>query len=422
MLRDYCITAEQTADYFVGIRWQHGQPQVVFPHGYQPGDEDAACRRDIFSLLASLRRFAGQKEGDTYCPADAALTTLPLEAYQYILYDFLRHGYYVEKESSYVAARRGKISWKRTIQQERPLFQDGNPIYLNFRVKQAQMNDEHLLSHIHRYCVYQAFLRFGWLFFHADFLPEKPSLPFRRNLFAHTLQQALNNTFNDEKRRLLTAMLHIVQENAEMAESQHGAWGVNSFAPVWERMVDHVFGESDKEKYFPHATWHILRKGHFVRSSALEPDTIMRYDGKLYVLDAKYYRYGVTRNPQHLPPTSSVQKQITYGQYAARIAGAQGGAGVYNAFIMPFDGGGITKTEFVSIGTADWMNYHSGTPNYAYVLGILMDTKWLMSNYVRHHQASIIALAETIENALFRYRSCAEQEKVDNRGSRTPQS
>lgn len=403
MLRDFCITSDQSSDYFVGLRWQNGQPQVVFPHGYSLSNDDVECRRDIFRLLATLQKFAKQKDGDSCENGAFSLTSVPLASYQYILNDFLRHGYYVEKEFSFVSSKRGKISWKRTIQQERPILQGDNPIYLNFQVKKAQNNDNHLLTHIHRYCVYRAFVNFGWLFFPTDFLPEKPVITFNRRIYQHAIQKALNHTFNDEKRRLLSAMMHIVQEDAESLDVKHEALGVNYFAPVWERMVDYVFGESDKESYFTHATWHILCNGRLTASSALEPDTIMKHNGKFYVLDAKYYQYGVTRDSRDLPNTSSIQKQITYGQHIAENAECAHIKEVYNAFIMPYDGGGAQKIEFVSVGTADWVKYDSTTPYYAYVLGLLMDTKWLMHQYIRHYDAGIAELAEKIESSLTQY-------------------
>ena len=73
-----------------------------------------------------------------------------------------------------------------------------------------------------------------------------------------------------------------------------------------------VFGESNKDIYFPHAKWHIINREK-TESSALEPDTVMKLNGKFYILDAKYYKFGITGLPMHLPATSSIQKQITYG-------------------------------------------------------------------------------------------------------------
>ena len=63
------------------------------------------------------------------------------------------------------------------------------------------------------------------------------------------------------------------------------------------------------------------------------PDTIMIYNGKYYVLDAKCYKYGWTGIPDHLPNGSSINKQITYGEYLEKHKGINADS-VFNAFIM----------------------------------------------------------------------------------------
>ena len=275
-------------------------------------------------------------------------------------------------------------------------------------MKTNRFNDNNLLSKIHRYCVYICFLRFGWLYFERDYLPEKPEISFNKKLFLEILLQALNDTYNDQKRRLFQSMINIIKECDDDIKIKDTAVGVNRFDPIWERLIDFVFGEDDKDRYFPHATWHIIKNGKIEQSSALEPDTIMKYDGKIYVLDAKYYQYGLTEWTNDLPTTSSIQKQITYGKHIAEQFDDIDSNEVYNAFIMPFDSDGGELLKFVSVGTADWENYNSDTKNYAYVLGMLLDTKYLITEYVKHNQTEIEHLAETIETSLQYYRSISE--------------
>jgi len=198
-------------------------------------------------------------------------------------------------------------------------------------------------------------------------------------------------------------MINIINDDDDDIEVKNVSIGVSKFEGVWERLVDYVFGEADKERYFPHATWHIIKNGHIETSSALEPDTIMKYDGKIYVLDAKYYQYGVSYDAGALPQTSSIQKQITYGKHIvenAKVLDEIPAKDVLNAFIMPFNADSDDKYKFVSVGTADWETYAPNTPNYAYVLGLLLDTKWLISEYVRHNDKEIELLANEIEESL----------------------
>ena len=163
-----------------------------------------------------------------------------------------------------------------------------------------------------------------------------------------------------------------------------------------------MFGEANKEDYFPHASWHII-KGSKHESSALEPDTIMLYDGKTYILDAKYYKYGVTRNPLHLPGTASIQKQITYGEYVAEQFAEP--AKIYNAFIMPFDCCGHEPYKFVSVGTVDWIRYSPDTEAYKYVLGILLDTNYIINTFAKHNMSEIEGLSKLIEGSVKEYLS-----------------
>ena len=81
---------------------------------------------------------------------------------------------------------------------------------------------------------------------------------------------------------------------------------------------------------------------------------------------------------------------------------------VFNAFIMPFDCESGERLKFVSVGKADWENYGNDSPNYAYVLGILLDTKYLITEYVRHNELQIENLADTIESSLEDFRKLIE--------------
>ena len=116
-------------------------------------------------------------------------------------------------------------------------------------------------------------------------------------------------------------------------------FGTDSFEYVWEKLIDRVFGIKDKQNYFPKTRWKL--KGKVKENVALEPDSIMLYNNQIYVLDAKYYRYGITGIPIHLPESSSINKQITYGEYiyTQRRFKEQYGEDVpvYNAFLMPYN-------------------------------------------------------------------------------------
>ena len=132
---------------------------------------------------------------------------------------------------------------------------------------------------------------------------------------------------------------------------------------------------------------------------------------KVYVLDAKYYKYGWSGNPGHLPESTSINKQITYGEYISeteKFRNENGkGPAVYNAFLMPFDSSDNrfgTEDELYYAGSAvsDWKTT-DGTKPYEQVAGILLDIKAIMKNS-SHDEGRILRLSRLIE------------EKIDNIG------
>lgn len=408
MRKGFCITSDETNDFFVGVRFTDGNPEVVFPHGYNIPDDEKEQRKDIFRLLAVLQKFSDHREGSSGAGTADLVSSLPLLSYQYIMHDFLAHGYYVEKETEYVTAAKGKISWKRTIQKQKPQLNGGNAIYLNFQVKTDRVNENRLITRIHKYCVYHSFRMFGWLYFNVGYLPPAPDIPLDKKLFLSVLRTELGKTFNDNKKRLFTSMIHIIQEDAEDINYRNATIGVNHFAGIWEKLIDRVFGEEDKARYFPTAQWTIIENGRRRKTSPLMPDTIMKYQDKIYVLDAKYYRYGITQNENDLPDTSSIHKQITYGRHIANMADKEyPPSKIYNAFVMPYNGSdGPYVLKFVAVGTGEWEEYRDDDDsNYPYILGLLLDTRHLITTYTKHNLTEIEALADMIESSVREFRA-----------------
>ena len=397
MLKEICtISNAEQPDDFVGLRFTSGKPSVVFPRGYRLPTEDDNLRREIIRLIATINRFSGRHEGENpKNNAEEIDLKMPVQSYQYVIYDFLAHGYYTENEVRYMENNRGKISWKRTIQKEQPAINNGNVVYLNFITKVNQINESSIITRIHEYCVFESFQKLGWLFLGKDVKPKKPTIKLNRKAFIGILRKELGKTFNIQKKQLFQSMINIIAQTDEKIDDHfNAAFGVYRFEYIWEGLIDYVFGEANKEDYFPHASWHII-KGSKHESSALEPDTIMLFNGKTYILDAKYYKYGVTGNPLHLPGTSSIQKQITYGDYVAEHSVAP--SKIYNAFIMPFDCCGEAPYKFVSVGTVDWINYSPATEAYKYVLGILLDTSHVINTFAKHNMSEIEDLSRLIE-------------------------
>jgi hypothetical protein len=393
-------------DRFVGIKADSDNAMVYFPIGYQLPKTEQDLRQDILHLISVLAEFTDRTDRVLAMQKFETPQSVdfPINAYMEIINYFMeQNGYYTEKESEFKDGDRGRVDWPRTLRNKRPLIQsNGTPAYTEYIVRVSSPNYKNMITQVHKYCVYESFSKLGWLF--TPYLPEQPTIVRNDKMFLIVLREKLANTYNDKDKRLFSSMIAMIEYMDEKTNGKQFYFGTDRFEYVWEKLIDRVFGEKNKADYFPKTRWS-LRTGRGRTNAALEPDTIMLHDGKIYVIDAKYYKFGSSGNSSDLPESSSINKQITYGEYirTQRRFKEQCGdnVSIYNAFLMPYnstDNQFGTADTFINIGeaTGDWkISGHK----HERVQGILVDTRYLMYHYIGKPNTQIALLAQAIENA-----------------------
>ena len=125
-IRDKChVNTNREADTFVGIICDKGDFSVHFPLGFHISEEDRGLRKDILLLIATIGETVGHKESGIRNSAENCdQTGFPIQSYLTVISDYFERGYYHEREVEYNVARKGKISWARTIKTQRPVIQN----------------------------------------------------------------------------------------------------------------------------------------------------------------------------------------------------------------------------------------------------------------------------------------------------------
>lgn len=388
-------------DTFVGLRCTDGDISINFPMGFHISEDNKELRKDIMLLFATLAANTERRESELLGQGNNFdEVEFPLQSYMYLIKDYSVRGYYREQEVSYKVSKTGKINWSRTIKTQRPYAQDTDVFYLDFVTKKNSIKENELITLIHEYCVYESFERIGWLF--TQMMPKRPRITKDEKVFRAVLREKISNTFNDRNRMLFRHMLAIINFEGDKESDKNYRYGTYRFEYVWEKMIDKVFGIENKVDYFPKTTWYVSGRGY--DNASLEPDTIMLYGDNVYVLDAKYYKYGITNRVWDLPESTSINKQITYGEYVASEEKFKNRHGsefrVFNAFLMPFDaykGQYADASNMIKIGEAI-SNWKDNSEEYQRIQGILIDVKTLMSINVRQEMKEIEKLAKLIES------------------------
>lgn len=419
-LRDIChVCKNDDGDRFVGIKADADSIAVYFPLGYQLPpitENERDLRRDITHLILVLASFAGQKDKLLLMKKFFAPQSVdfPINAYMIVISDYMTRSYYTETELKYSTSDMGKIDWKKTMRKHQPIIQsNGSPIYTKFEVRNFTPNDRTLITRVHEFCVFEAFQKLGWLF--SSETPRQPQMKLagNKNMFIGVVHDKMGQTFIDNDKLLFQSMIDMLNYLDEKSPQNCYYFGTDNFEYVWERMIDKVFGVKNKRDYFPRSYWRHLPKistsSH--ENDALEPDTIMivNIQGKrqAFVIDAKYYRFGATGSPSHLPSSSSINKQITYGEYVSTLPEFCGTDSVYNAFLMPYNRSTFDQDknphgnflglsgELESVGEAhgDWKTRGL---SYEIVQGIVIDTRYLMYHYSGDTTPQIKMMADKI--------------------------
>ncbi len=434
---DFCVydawysSDEKKDKSFVGIKIEDNRPKIYFPMGYRASKpSEDVCKRDFYQLIAVLNDKSLQSY---FTEEDLKKSQLdfPFYAYLSVLQYYLDFGYFVESETIYKKGFSGKISWPRTIKRIKPQVvkdEEGHDqvVYLNLITRKTSYREDNLITLVHKFCVKEAAQLIGPLYGISENEVEEPELLFDYELFAEVIQDKIAATFNDKHLELFHAMLKMVrylgnkENRGEDGSENEPLFGVNTFAPVWEAMVDKIFGKLPqgvaKDKFNPHLRWNDGCRDEKLdeseeeivlndpKRSTLRPDTIMVCGEGTFVLDSKYYKYGLTRFNSHLPGAESVCKQMAYAEYVEKMLGdpstslhfAQDDTlSIYNAFIMPYcadaEGASASSATFqmkrVGYIYGDWKNVKDENRPYHKIHCILLDMKSVMRNYANNPTA-----------------------------------
>lgn len=368
---------------FVGIKVYNNKVDFHYPESYEVDyKNETQMKSDILALLKAISGFKKFiSEERTSDPNFSHDSELALNTYIWIINDYLNNGIYYSSEKVLRTNTNGKVNWKKTLKGF-PLITESSIYYPNFITEKTDAL-ENILSEIYKFCCEVAFRNIGWLF-NAK-LTHRCAIPYNRNYFISIIESAQHSAFDDKKKILLLNLKRIIQGlSDDYSEKDIYVFGVDNFEFVFEYMIDSVFGNIDrKSEYYPSGEWQLVGYKDKYKTSNLRPDTIIDDHDDIYIIDSKYYRFGTTKNILDLPETTSIQKQITYGEYIMNVKKIRN---VHNVFVLPFN-----KLDYVAQANRNIQYFGRALPNWIgddktvkVISGFLIDLKYLVNLYNLH--------------------------------------
>lgn len=330
-----------------------------------------------------------------------------IHSYLWIIRDYLTNGIYINREKVIKKNQNGRINWKRTMQNQ-PIISNRNIIYTDL-VVEIPNNTDNIVVEIHKYCIKKSLEYIGWLFgLSPNIIEAKPISDILKKKYLIILKRELNNTFDDYKKIRFNHMLQVIAGVTGDDGNSEFVYGVDSYYYIYERMIDSIFSNvKNISKFNPKANW-FLKKNNYkkIQSSELRPDTILLSEDKktAYILDAKFYRYGTTGFNNDLPETTSIQKQITYGDYIKENSLGENIDNIRSAFLLPYNKNNnpfnlSENLEYIGYSRAEWKD---NSEDHQTIYAFLMDLKHIITtwNVNSMHKQDVFQLITDIENEI----------------------
>lgn len=398
---------------FIGIKYQKDSIIISLPLGYEKSIFDTTeelnseQKVDLLFLLKTINLAKSyDKESAEFGNNIGDKNEIPFNSFLWIINDYFNNGLYQDIEKKYTQRGHGKINWKRTLNAEHFFNKKSvdfiNPFY------ETNIHKNNLITELNNYCLHVSSDYIGFLFGKIS-LPEcslKPiTIQNNINYYIELVNKEFSKAFNDRKKILLTNIKRILtmsfNNNFEIPQS----FGTMKYEYAWENMVIETLGSKiNISKFFPNAYWNINGKKEEDKSK-LRPDSIYidKKSNKAYILDAKYYKYGVTGLTSDLPHTDSIQKQITYGDHILNnpnIYGFQKN-NIYNAFIIPFN---KKRTPFITDENIIYLGYANSAwrkEEYTHerVALLLIDMKYMIDCFYQKEHVELEKMVKLIEKS-----------------------
>lgn len=400
---------------FVGLKYKKDKIYIFLPIGYNKDvfntDEELSSEQkvDLLILLKTITLVKNLNNEKTEFGENVGNNEeIPYNSLLWIISDYFNNGLYQEIEKKYSQRSHGKINWKKTLNSEH-FFEESNVTFIN-PFYESSVQRSTLITELNNYCLHISFKYIGFLFGKV-FLPEcKLNEKFVKDNLRHymnIINKELSKSFNDRKKILLNNMKRIIMMSSDDSSTIQHTYGTRRYEYAWEKMINDTLGSKiDITKFFPNAYWNIQGKVEEDKSK-LRPDSILINDNKdkIYILDAKYYKYGITGNITDLPHTDSIQKQITYGDHISNNPQKYGfnKENIFNSFILPFN---KNKEPFKCDDNMKYMGFANSAWrgkkkefNYERISLLLIDTKYMIDCFYQKERADLKMLIELIEKS-----------------------
>lgn len=371
---------------YVGVIYIDGYLLCCYPKylfTYDSIEDKSSCRNLLKQVLKVLHRYNTNSQSiQLYSEDNKSSSVSRISMIMALLDDYFQNGLYFNTQNVHEFNGDGEINWNRTINFIHPLWQEGDPYYLNFWTRRNTIDDKGFIQRIHE-CLLTICSReleeislLDLLDINSVYLTELSLNDLgTRDYLLWRITNELNLEFNSRKQYVLKLMAALLNDSSSMiGEDNIDLFGTTSFNLVWETVCAEVFDNKltiplsdlplstvkiplNTLGVKPRTLKDLIERPNWTSidgadafSDTLKPDLISveRHENvcSFVILDAKYYTMRIESNKvEGQPGVGDVTKQYLYQLAYKDFIELNGIQEVKNCFLMPTE-----KDEIISVG------------------------------------------------------------------------
>lgn len=314
---------------FVGLKIRNDNVKITFPIGYDieentyffSNEMEMKILSDDFSNLMKVLENAPTgyyDEGEIKFNFSSAIS---------IMKNYTQHGLYREEDDITRLEDRGKINWKETMINVKPILWNHSMVYSEFYVDRS-CNIDSVITVIQKFCINYINLILWWMYGtnNGIVFPEI-DMNMQVDKMIYELNRKLHEVNDDYSKKVINDMLLFLNGTkiVNISENEEICVGRKYFDKIWERQLrSQIYSDFIKcEDAYP-TTYYVLDEKNKIINNSLIPDIVFKVDKLLIIIDAKYYMIGT------FPKSSDICKQLFYEKYLRKKYKK-----IINAFILP---------------------------------------------------------------------------------------
>ncbi len=314
---------------FVGLKIKNDDVKIIFPIGYNIEENtyvfsDEMEIKNLSEDFSNLMRVLENAPTGYY---DDGEIKFNFSSAISIMKNYLQYGLYREQDDITKLEDRGKINWKETMINVKPILWNHSIVYSEFYVDK-NCNIDSVVTIIQKFCINYINIVLWWMYGSSKGIVfQEIDMNMQVDKMIYELNRKLYQVNDDYSKKVINDMLLFLNGTkiVNISENEEICVGRKYFDKIWERQLrSQIYSDFEKcEDAYP-TTYYVLDGKNKIVNNSLIPDIVFKVDDLLIIIDAKYYMIGT------FPKSSDICKQLFYEKYLRKKYKE-----IINIFILP---------------------------------------------------------------------------------------